>query len=63
MAQPKATLQLQFCLGAVESLSSVSCSSHIVWEKEGKVLRCFSGIYSPLLLGLLFPQGLALNMG
>lgn len=62
MVQPKESLQLQFCLGAVESLSSISCSSHIVWEKRGKVLPWFSGIYSPLLLGLLFPQGLALIM-
>lgn len=63
MVQHKESLQLQFCLGAVENLSSISCSSHIVWEKGGKVLSCFSGIYSSLLLGLLFPQGSALSRG
>lgn len=42
MAQPKATSQLQSSLRAVEHLSPISCSLHIVLEKGGKVLHCFS---------------------
>lgn len=56
MAQPKATSQLQYSRRAVESLSPISCTLHIVLEKGGKVLCCFSGIYTPLLLGYSSPR-------
>lgn len=56
MTQSKATSQLQSSLRDVERLSPTSCSLHIVSEKGGKVLRCFSGIYSPLVLGYFPPK-------